>query len=717
MPSDILPPNPCLLGILLVVKVNSGPKIVFHYPPKPGEDNSHFTRYLAAQQREQEGSSSTDDNSTSSHEEVVDNIKTNESKTGDNTPELDVEETGSISPDKNPIFSNQYLKPKWNDVFGLPSYGLARLLTPPPTLHKKRFELSIDDKVFVGHPVFAGEGDEWEKKKAARKAKARKSTTEDGSVAAQDVASASEGVSTVDLAQSNEKLEDHDKHPIELEEHKEDLPVNKDESNVPNGQQPLTEGAQAKAKKKKILNMFHVVFVLNPPPLEYHLRVKELYDHVIKKFSKALKLEQARSNYVVREISAMSMAYQSMKKAQRVEQPLAPLYHQYLSQSPLAKAIAVLYDNISASRIALVNLTPSSSLWFQTPVPTSISVLPGPLSPQMPGLWLTTAASLPADDDVNMTSSQLASHFTLLLLYDLPTILSDINGTTSPISEPLTHYLRVSKPTKSFLQISQASGIPLPDIQFLASHLIYRRKARAIPPLHQRDTYIVSPNADMSKVVSATSKFAKVFPALPPLPKILNLLSTPRAYVTLIPSKDHKEAFMNILGWLMRDGWVTQLRTFAWVRVPGHVKAIVDSQGDPDRSLESSIELPTRSSNTNLAIPQQQLSSSPTSSTTSTHTAIPPSHLPHPLSPPPSLITNPRQASGRSSRYLAAISSLILKAQGVEAQKAWNRCLRYFDGEHAVEAIAVGEGWKRKREAELVAGWEAEGFLCRGRHW
>ncbi|KAL8635029.1 MAG: hypothetical protein Q9228_007441, partial [Teloschistes exilis] len=676
MPSDILPPNPCLLGILLVVKVNSGPKIVFHYPPKPGEDNSHFTRYLAAQQREQDGSSSTDDNSTSSHEEVVDNVKTSESKTGDNTPELDVEETGSISPDKNPIFSNQYSKPKWNDVFGLPSYGLARLLTPPPTLHKKRFELSIDDKVFVGHPVFAGEGDEWEKKKkAARKAKARKPTTEDGSMAAQDVASASEGVSTLDLARSNEMLEDHDRPSTGLDKHKEDLPADKDELTVTTGQQSATEETQAKAKKKKILNMFHVVFVLNPPPLEYHLRVKELYDHVIKKFSKALKLEQARSNYVVREITAMSMAYQSMKKAQRVEQPLAPLYHQYLSQSPLAKAIAALFDNISASRIALVNLTPSSSLSFQTPVPASISVLPGPLSPQMPGLWLTTAASLPADDDVNMTSSQLASHFTLLLLYDLPTILSDINGTTSPISEPLTHYLRVSKPTKSFLQISQASGIPLPDIQFLASHLIYWRKARAIPPLHQRDTYVVSPNADMSKVVSATGKFAKVFPALPPLPKILNLLSAPRAYVTLIPSKDHKVAFMNILAWLMRDGWVTQLRTFAWVRVPGHVKAIVDSQGDPDRSLESSIELPSRSSNTNLAIPQQQLCSSPTSSTTSTHTAIPPSHLPHSLSPPPSLITNPRQASGRSSRYLAAISSLILKAQGVEVQKAWNRCL------------------------------------------
>ena len=323
-----------------------------------------------------------------------------------------------------------------------------------------------------------------------------------------------------------------------------------------------------------------------------------------------------------------------------------------------------------------------------------------------------------------MTSSQLASHFTLLLLSDLSTILADINDTTSPLSAPLTHYLRVSKPTKSFHQISQSSGIPLQDIQFMASHLIYWRKARAIPPLHQRDTYIVSPNADMSKLVSASSKFAKAYPALPSLPKILNLLSTPRAYSSIIPSKDHKEAFMGILAWLSRDGWVTQLRTFVWVRVPSHIKEIVEGQGEPERSLESSVELPPKRNISEegkahrgtLAVPQPP---SPTSSTTSTHTTIPFHTSQDPSNPPPapSLIQNPRQASGVSSKWLAAISTYLLKTQGVEGQKAWNRCLRYFDGKHAIEMIAVQENWKRKRIAEFIVGWEAEGLLLRGRHW
>ncbi|KAL8931534.1 MAG: hypothetical protein Q9216_007169, partial [Gyalolechia sp. 2 TL-2023] len=585
MSSDFLPPNPCLVAILLVAKINWEPHIVFHYPPRPGEDNTRFTRYLAAQEKDKDGSSSTDDDSSSSHdEEVANNDKLKESKTGENTPELDVEEPGSVSPEKNDIWRTQYEKPKWYDFFGLGAFGLSRLLCPPSTSHKQKFEMSIDDKVFVGQPICAREGEHWRKKKEkTKKAKPRNSSADvDPKVDGQAKGGAA-GQQT--SAQETEESADTSEHDDRA---KRDTQSQEGRSSKKDVLEPSSQEKQSKPVKKELLNMFHVVFVLNPPPLEYQLRVKEVYDHVIKKFSKALRWEQARSNLVLREATALLKEAPLMRRALVDDQPLASLYHRCLSRSPLAKAISVLYNNISNSRIAQINLSPSSSLSFQIPVPTSISALPGPLSPQMPGLWLTTATSLPADDDLNMTSSQLASQFTLLLLSDLSAILSEINDTASPLSAPLTHFLQISKPTKSFLQISQSSGIPLPDIQFLASHLIYWRKARAIPPLHQRDTYIVSPNADMSKLASATFKYAKIFPALPSLPKILNLLSTPRAYSTLIPSKDHKEAFMGILAWLLRDGWVTQLRTFAWVRVPPYIKAIVESQtGDGERSLES----------------------------------------------------------------------------------------------------------------------------------
>lgn len=479
--------------------------------------------------------------------------------------------------------------------------------------------------------------------------------------------------------------------------------------------------------------MFHVVFVMNPPPLEYHLRVREMYDNVVKKLSRAIKWEQARSSYVSKEATIIATCTERHLKQNKSsgEQPilsrepsrlifkgpedsLKSLYYEIMSQSSLARGIANVHRNISNAQIAHVSLTPTLSLSLQIPTPSSISILPDLISPQLPGLWLTTAISIPIDDDAHISSSQLASHFGLLLLSDLHTILADVNSTESPLTAPLLHYLRVSKPTKSFFQISQSSGIALSDIQFLASHLIYWRRARAIPPLHQRDIYIVSPNADMSKLASATSNFAKLYPTLPALPKVLGMLSSaPRPYSTLIPSKDHKEAYMDILAWLFRGGWVTQLRTFAWIRIPPHIVHAVGKRAELEKQQETSRARPDVYEGS-LDVPH--LASSPTSSTrSSTHTALPIG----PLSPsPPSvLISQPSHASTVSSQQLSAVSDHILEMQGVEAQQAWNDCIKYFDGKHALETIAVREGWKRKRVGEFIAGWEGLGVLRKVRHW
>ena len=463
---------------------------------------------------------------------------------------------------------------------------------------------------------------------------------------------------------------------------------------------------------------------------------------------------------------------------------------QMLRRSSLAKAISVLYTSIATSRIAHVTLTPSFSFSLQIPLPTSVSALQPTSGPQVPGLWLTTATSIPTTDDtadLHNSRSKLAAHFALLLLSDLPTILADLSATPSSLSQPLAHYLRVTTPTKSFSQISQSSGIPLNMIQYLASHLIYWRRARAVPPLHQKDTYIVSPNADIRRLRSASIQYAKLFPALPTLPKMLGLMSTAsRPYSTYIPSKDHKQTYMEILAWLLRGGWVTQLRTFAWVKIPTRIrirvaremeaearaeeipehdeKLDVDSKADDkeddnksnsdlsDRSLsllpDSSISDASSVSSTRTAIPLN-MQSSLTSLVANTH--------------PPILILHPTRATGVESRYLAAVaremesmevplaskastglnSPLLTRREsraskgrrsvdegdgrdearprefltGKEVRGAWEKCLKYFNGEHALEKIAVREGWKRKRVDALRAAWASAGVLLEARHW
>ena len=726
-----LPPNPCLVAILLVVRSSSDPSIIFHYPPKPGEDNSRFKDLLKDNAVEDESSSSSSgEDSHESSAEVPNLRQENEAENKKDSPP-DGDAFGSASPEKKGMID---LEQKWNDLFGYRSAILAKLLTPAATGHKKRFEVGLEDKVMLGRPVFAKSDGTWKKakkvKKVGRSSSKSYATAEKAEKNREDIRNTKKKYLRIEDNGHSETSgpeisaeSPSDAHERTGKRKSPDL-VLTDQSEKEVDPKKVTKTSNAKVIShvaKKPLVMFHVVYVLQPPPLEYHIRVGEMYENIGKKFSKALKWEQSRSNYVANEAALISSVTKANERMGSDKQPLETLYHELLRQSSLAKAISTLYNSISSLRIAHLSLTPSLSLSLQIPIAKSISTLPTPLSPQLAGLWLTTAHSMPTDDHAQTANTQLGSHFTLLLLSDLQSILSDVSATSSPITNALTHYLRVTTPTKSFYQISQSSGIPLPDIQFLASHLIYWRRARAIPPLHQRDTYIVSPNADMRKLSSAASIFAKAFSALPSLPTILSALSSRlRPYSSLIPSKDHKEAYMEILAWLMRGGWVTQLRTFAWVRVPSHIIEIVEKQNASNGSNKSPTTSTTDESgnisSSHLYVPQtHSRTASPTSPSSSTHTTIPiPQSIPHHS---PVIIPNPSLASVLPSRHLLAISKHILERQGTDSQSAWGKCVQYFDGRHALETIPVREGWKRKKAKELLDGWVELGVLVRGRHW
>ena len=68
-------------------------------------------------------------------------------------------------------------------------------------------------------------------------------------------------------------------------------------------------------KPEKVLNMFHISFVMQPPSLEHHHRVNEMYHHVVKKFVKDLACEQSRSNYVARQSSTITSTFKNLRLA------------------------------------------------------------------------------------------------------------------------------------------------------------------------------------------------------------------------------------------------------------------------------------------------------------------------------------------------------------------------------------------------------------------
>lgn len=358
-----------------------------------------------------------------------------------------------------------------------------------------------------------------------------------------------------------------------------------------------------------------------------------------------------------------------------------------------------------------------------------------------PGLWLTTADSAtPVDDpgtDENNTPHQvLAKHFALLLLDSEAAIIKDVEASGGALAPALAHYIRCSRPTKSFAQISVSSGIPLSHIQMLSSHLVYWRRARAIPPIHQRDTYIVSPNCDLSKLEVATIAYQTAFPTYPSLPKMLSTLSgTPRPYSNFIPSKDHKDIYFTILAWLLRGGWVTQLRTFARIKVSPEIKMAVEMalrKEEVDRYL-------AKSNSNSITVEEDSDSeyanddaNSSSSSSLQSHGSGDETPMPGRLDPRAQLrsshklldqstalrlssfILSPHRASPLESRWLDEIVSRfpdnLRTDQGEEnaspditpkdaqalQKKYWPIFLKYFNGYDALEKICVRENLKRK---------------------
>ena len=672
--------NPWLLAVLLVTqaRTGTGAQIVYHYPPDPLSGPESRERRNVSPDDEESSSSDSDSESSSDDNDFQAFLsRTKPAARGQHDERsLKVEdEDYRVSATKTP--SQQLGKPSWEPLLGLGEEGLVSLLAPGRAWHKRKFEMGINDLVFVGRPVYARSSGTWLRRRQAKK-----------------------------------KLEvEHDtEQPSET--------ATESERDQKSKAQPKRESG-----RKSPLTMFNVVFVLNPPPLEHSLRVKEMYDNVVRKFSKILKWEQTYNEYVWKQ-SDLIQNIKSTVLAKKASTPT--LYAEVLAQSSLAVAITTIYKSIAASRIAAIKLSPDVSISLQIPPITSVSYLPSLTDPPVqPGLWLTTANdSLSSTSDLDTATAsgalQPAKQFSMLLKESPQKILKEIQAAGGPLALPLATFIDKARPTKSFYKISLAHQISLADIQLLARHLIYWRRAIAVPPLHHRDTYVVSPNADMSKLLETSKSFEAAFPMMPSLPRILHLLSqTPVPFGNLIPSLDHKEEYYRVLAYLMRGGWITQLRTFVCVRIDPSIKKAVREKDRDDRTQRTQTSSPEKSDYEIRHQPPTPASRRPSmpSRPSSDHRSISTSTS-HSLKPSnnnaasmanihnASLILSPIRASALESRYLTALadsllttnhsSTLLTQQEKEEVREHWPLLVKYFNGTEPLEMVPIREGLKRK---------------------
>lgn len=171
----------------------------------------------------------------------------------------------------------------WETVFGFPTDALENILSPGRSYHKKRFELGLEPLTYLGYPVYIREDGYWRKRREKSKKK------EDG-IEALDWEIGSEGV-LASITKQEPMSPDAGRATSNVPEVK---PVVKDGS----GEVDEDSKSTTSEDDRKAMSMFNVVFVMNPPLLEHNLRIKEMFECVVKKFAKVLKYEQARSNWV-----------------------------------------------------------------------------------------------------------------------------------------------------------------------------------------------------------------------------------------------------------------------------------------------------------------------------------------------------------------------------------------------------------------------------------
>lgn len=546
MALPILPNSSNFLGVALVINRNKdGPKFVFHYPP----------HIVPVQDRRRE------ENDEAADEDGI-LLERAAGPTDGSTPYgLNVADLMAWDQDDHIITDSGTQIVPWEHVAGFPTKDLESILTPARAYHKTLFQISLDPLYFVSHPIHKPENGIWKKRSkkkqnqgdgdASRREDDQLSPSEDthdGEFNAKDGSNQTEtdadNVQVKDMAEQAAAAATADKHTAAQEE---------TEDKISN------------------MTMFNLVFILNPKKHEAKDLIDTMYTNIIRKVNKAYNYVQQRSDFVWKESKKILLL---KDKAREDKRKMSQLWEEILQSSSLALSMQDLYDAISRNKIAALQLDTGERTIthsVQIPVPFHIADLPPEdREEDSRGLWITTANSFVGENDAVDELHYLDKNFALLLMDDDKKIISELSADPDETTLSMIEFVRHSKPIMSFHQVAQQTNniLTLSQVRKYAQHFIFWRRAIAIPPLHARDVYILSPNADMKTLPRASAIWARQFPFAPALPNFLSDLSAaPKPYKWFCPSKSFRPQYLAMLAWLMRGGWVTQLCTFAYVIV------------------------------------------------------------------------------------------------------------------------------------------------------
>ncbi|KAK0933765.1 Nitrogen permease regulator 3 [Friedmanniomyces endolithicus] len=630
-----------LIAVLLITRSRSGPKLVFHYPAVP---QTILPR--RATDAAEDDASDLDSDAGAGDDDP-------DRRLSEHQPSAAPLDLNTNRGRESDIDANRDAPSFSSDLLGYSVDSLERLLSPGKWAARKKFEICLDGITFLGHPMYASEDGEWGPKSA---------TSRRRSIPALSPCRDGDGQATAETTNITITAPGSPAKAFQDYTH---MPDSLDSRHAISLGTSMESTSTASGLPAEQMVMFQVVFALRGTQQTY---TAAIHEHVAKKLSKALHHCQVRHDYVSLE-GRKILALKS--KAKQNHTTSDNLLTQLVEHSELAWALKEIYEKIAVNDVAGIRLNGT---------PISLHIPPEDHPPTTP------------------SSPPLTLHSALLLLEDKEALL---NSLSHPEASPLAHFIRSHTPTKPLCKLATNLNIPLNEILYLSHHLIKWRKARAILPLHPRNTYVLHPDAPIDNLVELIPIYAARFAALPTLPQMIKVLSgKPMVYGLLIPSRDHREPYMEILAFLDRYGFVARLQTFGWLRSGGGG----EERGESERAV-SGVSLlsphlrPVEDDEVSVASEQTVITTLPVEDVGTRHDGGVLRER---------LILDPADPGTEEGE---ALDRIVSSLEDAELRERLPQMLIYFDGQHALEDIAVREVLKRAKVEEWIALLQTEGHL------
>ena len=295
---------------------------------------------------------------------------------------------------------------------------MADLLSPKTKICGRKFLLTVDDLTFIGHPNLL---------------------KVDNSQATASAAAAAAAAAAVAATGAGSSVP---------------------QSNSP-GPLPLTSSGDFHADSSMI--HFNLVFVLQSSDKQI---AHELHEHVIFKWSAALKHEQLRDNYVGRE-SELLMSLQEKFNISGTNDPAVVkqgFMEEALKTSSLAREMKSVFEAVHNGRCVGLRVNDWVEISVLLPRPTPHFTVP------------------------------LRVYHTILLLDDPKAIMRSLPADSSPL---LLALVQCANPYRSFQELQKEVGCSLAQLFRLSAHLMYWNKAKIIDHITQNNIYVVSKTATL----------------------------------------------------------------------------------------------------------------------------------------------------------------------------------------------------------------------------